>query len=48
MSMACGVQVWSTSTVIDDEGEVMWVRADGPRVVKDERWDLTEGLESSG
>jgi hypothetical protein len=28
--------------------KVMQVRADGPRAVKDQRWDLTEGPESSG
>jgi hypothetical protein len=28
--------------------KVMQVHADGPRVVKDERWDLTEGPESTG
>jgi hypothetical protein len=28
--------------------KVMRVRADGPRVVKDERWDLTKGAESPG
>jgi hypothetical protein len=34
--------------VVDGEGEVMWVRVDGPRAVNVERWDLTEGPESSG
>jgi hypothetical protein len=33
---ACGVQVWSTGRVVDSEGEVVRIRAYGPRVVKDE------------
>ena len=45
--LACGVKVWSIGTVVDGEGEVMQVRADGQGVVKDERWDLTEGPKSS-
>jgi hypothetical protein len=28
--------------------KVMRGRADGPRAVKDERWDLTDGLEKPG
>jgi hypothetical protein len=40
----CGaLGCWSTAKV-----KVMWVRADRPRAVKDDRWDLTEGPESSG
>jgi hypothetical protein len=40
----CGTQgQWSTAKV-----KVMQVHADGPGAVKDERWDLTEGLESLG
>jgi hypothetical protein len=27
---------------------VMWVRADRPRAVKNERWDLAEGPEKPG
>jgi hypothetical protein len=38
----CGAQVrWSTA-------KVMWVRADGLGAVKDEHWDLTEGLKLLG
>jgi hypothetical protein len=28
--------------------KVMWVCADGPEAVKDERWDWTKGPESPG
>jgi hypothetical protein len=46
---AYGVQVCSTCMVVDDEGEgemkVMWVRANGPGVVKDECWVFIEELE---
>jgi hypothetical protein len=41
---SCGVQVWSTCTMVDNEGEA---HADGPGVVKDKHWDLTEGLKKS-
>jgi hypothetical protein len=39
------VEVWSTGTVSTMKVKVMQVSADRPRAVKDERWDLTEGLE---
>jgi hypothetical protein len=40
----CRVQVWWSTTKV----KVMQVRADGPRVVKDEQWNLTEGPKSLG
>jgi hypothetical protein len=40
--LACGVKVWSTGMAVDREGEVMWVRVDGPRAAKDKCWDLVD------
>jgi hypothetical protein len=44
----CGVQVWSISTVVDGEGEVHAGSCGWTEMVKDERWDLTKGPQSSG
>jgi hypothetical protein len=44
MVCGCGAQGWCSMTKV----KAIRIRVDGSGAAKDERWDLTKGLEKSG